>query len=128
MKKIFTFIVMAAAMLMFASCTGKLENPTVKNLIGTWDLVSTETVFADGTTTTVNATGVNYITITDSEFVIGDEKTQTTYSFAFKDNHLIVEGTIRYDLVSLTRNEMVLGDKLIIPFLVSEQKLTYKRR
>jgi hypothetical protein len=128
MKKIITFFAMLIMAVSLVSCNGKIENVTVKNLIGTWDLVSTEITYGDGTITKTIASGTDYLVISENQIIIGNGKTETTYPFRYDDPHFIIDGNIRYDVVSLTRKELVLADKWTIPILVSGQNLTYTRR
>ena len=66
--------------------------------------------------------------ISENQIIIGNGKSETTYSFRYDNPHFIIDGNIRYDVVSLTRKELVLADKWTIPILVSGQNLTYVRR
>lgn len=128
MKKIITFIVMAIMAIMLVSCNVKIDNPRVNNLIGTWDLAYTEITYGDGTVTKTTPTKQSYLVITENEIIIGEGNTETKYPFRFDNPHFIIDGNIRYDVVSLTRKELVLTNKWIIPILVSGENLVYNRR
>ena len=128
MKKfvyILAFLLMAAGM---SSCNMKIENPTVKNLVGTWDLVS-DTIISGTTETTTKATDGEYIVITETSFTRYSGNREVKSSFSFSNPHLFIDGNNSYDLVSLTHSEMVLStNSLLISLLGAEHQYKYKRR
>ena len=130
MKKIMYAL---AALLMLAglsSCDGEIKNVKINNLVGTWDLVTTTTVGHDGSVTTTNHNqGDSYMLIEKESITIGSGRIQTRSDFSFGDPYFIIDGDSRYELVSLTRNQMVLkSNSLVVSILVKEQTLTYQRR
>jgi len=128
MRKIFYAF---AALLMIAglsSCNSEIKNVKTQNLVGTWDLVSTSTTFTDGTTTTTNSTSGEYIVISESTFTTVSGNSQTEYSFAYNDPHLLVGGSNWYDLKYLSRQDMILTSTLPMGILINEISYTYKRR
>ena len=128
MKKIVYFL---ASLLMAAglsSCNMKIENPTVKNLVGTWDLVS-DTIISGNSETTTTATNGDYIVITETTISFFSGNRETKYPFSFSNPHLYLDGNNSYDLVSLTHSEMVLKtNSFIVAILGGEHRYTYKRR
>ena len=128
MKKlvyVFTLLLMAAGL---SSCNMKIENPTVKHLAGTWDLVS-DTIISGNTETTTTATNGDYLVITDTTISFFSGSRETKYPFSFSDPHLYLDGNNSYDLVSLTHKQMVLKTNSILgSILGAEHHYTYKRR
>ena len=129
MKKIIYAI---AALLMMAglcSCDGEIKNVTTKNLIGTWDLVSETVIYTDGTKTTTDVSSSGeYVVIGENTYTVVSGKHQTEYPFVYRDPHLFIDNTNLYDLVSLTRKEMVLKSTLTLGILITDHTYTYKRR
>ncbi len=130
MKKIFYAI---AALLMtvgLSSCNSEIKDVKIGNLVGTWDLVSRTTIALDGTTNTTNYNqGDEYMLIEQSKITFGYDNRTTSYPFSFGDPYFIVDGSSRYELVKLTRNEMVLKDNSLIGSLLTKEITnTYQRR
>ncbi len=119
-----TVLLMTAAL---SSCDGEIKNVTTKNLVGTWDLVSETTVFTDGTKTTTEKSGESII-IGENTYTVVSGNRQTEYSFEFRDPDFLINGSNLYDLVSVTRKEMVLRSNLTLGILISDQTYTYKKR
>ena len=128
MKKlvyIFASLLMLASL---SSCNGKIENPSVKNLIGTWDLVS-DTIISGNTEATTVAKGGEYIVITETTFSSCSGDREVKSPFSFSDPHLYIDGMNTYDLVSLTRNEMVIKtNSALYSLFGGEHRYNYKRR
>ena len=128
MKRLVYFI---AGLLMIAglsSCNNKIENPTVKNLVGTWDLVS-DTIISGNTESTTKATSGDYLVITETTFTSYSGGTEVKTPFSFSNPHLYLDGSNSYDLESITRNEMVLStNNILISLLGAKHLYTYKRR
>lgn len=127
MKKL---VYLMASLLILAgltSCDAEIKNASIKNLIGTWDLVSETTVGYNGSTSTENyAKGESYLVIREKEIEQHTGKISVTNPFSFGDPYLIIDGTNRYEIVSLSYKTMVLKDNLAL--LVKQRTLTYQRR
>ncbi len=130
MKKIFYAIAAMFLALGLSSCNGEIKDVKIGNLVGTWDLVSRTTVTLDGKTnqTSYNQ-GDEYLVIEQSKITFGYGNRTTSYPFSFGDPYFIVDGNSQYELVKLTRNEMILKDNSLLgSLLTKEQTLTYQRR
>ena len=126
-----TIIKLAAILLSIAglsSCDAEIKNVTVKNLVGTWDLVSETVVSYSGTETTTKVTTGEYIVITEDSFTEVNGNRETKYSFSYNDPHFIVDGANLYDVKSLTRKQLVLRANILIPLLQTDHWYTYERR
>lgn len=127
MKRIISIIAVAIVALGLSSCNSKIENPTERNFIGTWDLVSVETIYKDGTVTTSPSKTLDYLVITESTISFYDaDKLSRQGKFAVKDNVIYVDGYASYDIENLTRKEMTLKQEGLLGLYTN--KYNYKRR
>ena len=128
MKKIFQLIAAAALVLGLSSCNAKIENPTARNFIGTWDLNTIEVTTPGGSVTTTPVKTLDYLVITDSTISFYDNDRLTkSGKFAVKDKIIYYEGTPYYNVESITRKEMVLSQDGLGIF-VSGYKYFYTKR
>ncbi|MBO4455734.1 MAG: hypothetical protein J5759_04740 [Bacteroidales bacterium] len=128
MKKILNILAAAALLLGLSSCNGKIENPTARNFVGTWDLNTIETTTPGGSVTTAPVKTLDYLVITDSTISIYEaDKLSRSGSFAVKDNVIFIDGISYYTVESLTRKEMVLSQSGL-GILVSGYKYYYTKR
>lgn len=130
MKKI---IYALAALLMVAglsSCNMEIKDPKINNLIGTWDLVSETTVSHKGDTSTeAYPKGNTYWVIKEKEIEQHEGKVAVTQPFSFGNPYFIIDGSNRYEVVSLSYSKMVLKDNnLLVSVLVKERLLNFERR
>ncbi len=128
MKKLIYALSALLLAVSLSSCDTEIKNAGSKDLIGTWDLVSTTVVLGDGTETTTKSTNGDYIVIAQDSYTSVSGNRETKSSFSFNPPHLIIGGDNLYDLVTLTRKEMVLKATLYIPILQREVRYTYQRR
>ena len=127
MKKIIYALAAILAAVSLSSCDSEIKNVKINNLVGTWDLVSETTVGYNGSTSTESfPKGESYWVIKENEIEQHTGKISITEPFSFGDPYFIIDGTNRYELISLTRKTMVLKDRLTL--LVKERTLTYNRR
>ncbi|MBO4671809.1 MAG: hypothetical protein J5640_08245 [Bacteroidales bacterium] len=128
MKNLFHFIAITAIVLGICSCNTKIENPSARNLIGTWDLQRTEIISPDGTVTSSQPKTLDYLVITENSISFYDsDKLSKEARFAVKDNVIYVDGVASYDIDNLTRKEMTLSVDGF-GLLVSSYKYYYKKR
>ena len=128
MKRIISIVAVALVALGISSCNIKIENPTARNFIGTWDLVSTEIVAPNGSVTTTPSNSMDYLIITENTISYYEaDKITNHYSFGVKDNKVFVDGTARYDIESFATREMTLTQDGF-GLLVSKYKYHYKKR
>ena len=66
MKRILIILSAVVLALGLSSCNGKIENPTARNFIGTWDLISTDVVATDGTVTSTPCKSLDYLVIEET--------------------------------------------------------------
>jgi hypothetical protein len=130
MKKIIYAI---AALLMVAglsSCNAEIKDPKINNLIGTWDMVSETRINLKGeTTTNAFAKGENYWVIKEKEIEQHTGKVSVTEPFSFGSPYLIIDGSNRYEIVSLSYSKMVLKDNNILAsLLLKEKTIEFQRR
>ena len=134
MKKFFYAIAALLMMVSLSSCDTEIKNVKTKNLVGTWDLTTRTFLYNDGTTTTTSvAQGDSYLVIAEDKITTGSGSREVSVPFRFDDPYFYVDGNRTYELVSLTRSQMVLKDislagSLIGALLSEETTLTYKRR
>ena len=128
MKKLFYAVAAMLLALSLNSCDTEIKNASTRNLIGTWDLVSTTIVYADGTESTTKNTDGEYIVISQDSYTVVKGNHETKYSFSFNPPHLIIGGDNLYDLVSVSYKEMVLKGMVYIPILQREVRYNYQRR
>lgn len=128
MKRIISFIAAAALALGICSCNSKIENPTARNFIGTWDLQRTEITGTSGSVTTTQPSTLDYLVFTENSISIynADELTKQG-KFAVKDNVIYIDGVASYNIDSFTRKEMTLSVDGF-GLLVSNYKYYYKKR
>lgn len=128
MKRILIILSAVVLALGLSSCNGKIENPTARNFIGTWDLISTDVVATDGTVTSTPCKSLDYLVIEENTISFYEsDKISKHGKFAVKDKVIFFEGNAYFDVESLTRNEMVLNQSGF-GLLVKEYRLHYKRR
>lgn len=128
MKRILIILTAAVMALGLSSCNGKIENPTARNFIGTWDLVSTDVVATDGTVTSSTSKSLDYLVIEENSISFYEsDKIVRHGKFAVKDKVIFFEGNAYFEVESLTRNEMVLNQSGF-GLLVKEYRFHYKRR
>ena len=111
-----------------SSCDKEISPVQMKNLVGTWDLVSEDVSYPDGSTVNTPGKG-QYIVITDKTFTSYDKngKEVRSCSFTYNDPHFMLDGISEYDLVSLKKKEMVIKQNLF-QILTTDHKYNYKRR
>lgn len=128
MKKIFYIIAAAVIALGLSSCNSKIENPTERNFIGTWDLQSYEIVGADGSVTNMTPKTLDYWVVKDGtiSFYEADQLSREG-SFAVKDKMIYINGVSTYKIDEMTRKEMTLSQDGF-GILVSTYKYHYKKR
>ena len=128
MKNILKTIAVLAAVLSLSACDQEIKNVQVKDLIGTWDLVSEEVSYPDGSTVSTPGKG-QYIVITETIYTSYDKKgrEERSCSFTYTNSHLMLDGVSEYDVVSLKKKEMVLKQNLF-QILTTDHKYNYKRR
>lgn len=128
MKKFFYILAAAALVLGLSSCNGKIENPTARNFIGTWDLNKIETTTPGGSVTTTPVKTLDYLVIADGTISIYEaDKLSRSGSFAVKDNVIFIDGVSYYTVESLSRKEMILSQNGL-GILVSGYKYYYTKR
>lgn len=128
MKRILIILTAAVMALGLSSCNAKIENPTARNFIGTWDLVSTDVVATDGTVTSSTSKSLDYLVIEENSISFYEsDKIVRHGKFAVKDKVIFFEGNAYFEVESLTRNEMVLNQSGF-GLLVKEYRFHYKRR
>ncbi|MBR5906061.1 MAG: hypothetical protein IKZ51_06365 [Bacteroidales bacterium] len=128
MKKIFYIIAAAVIALGLSSCNSKIENPTERNFIGTWDLESYEIVGADGSVTSVAAKTLDYWVVKDGTVSMYEaNKLSREADFAVKDKMIYINGVSTYRIDEMTRKEMTISQDGF-GILVSTYKYHYKRR
>lgn len=128
MKRIISIIAVAIVALGLSSCNSKIENPTERNFIGTWDLQSYEIVSPDGAVTSMAAKTLDYWVIKDGTVSMYEAgKLSKEAAFAVKDKAVYINGVYAYKIEELTRKEMTLSQDGI-GILVSSYKYHYKRR
>ena len=128
MKKIFYIIAAAVIALGLSSCNSKIENPTVRNFIGTWDLESYEIVGADGSVTNMAPKTLDYWVIKDGTVSMYEANNLSREAdFAVKDKMIYINGVSSYRIDEMTRKEMTISQDGF-GILVSTYKYHYKRR
>lgn len=128
MKKIFYIIAAAVIALGLSACNAKIENPTERNFIGTWDLESYEIVGSDGSVTSVAAKTLDYWVIKDGTVSMYEaNKLSREADFAVKDKMVYINGVSTYRIDEMTRKEMTLSQDGF-GILVSTYKYHYKKR
>lgn len=128
MKKFIYVIAAAALALGLSSCNMKIENPSARDFIGTWDLESVEIVSPDGTVTTTPSKTLDYWVIKDGTIAIYEaDKLSKEASFAVKDKAIYIDGINSYRIEEMTRKQMTLSHDGF-GILVSSYKYHYKKR
>ena len=135
LKYTITFLLVCAGL---SSCSKEIDNPTIKNLIGTWDLETLTWTTESGADTTIfthkGLKDVSYIRITKDEYICPEESGGESHiPFRFTYPHLYLGTVNKYDLVFISTTKMVLkanvadistGDGSILPLYTR----TYKKR
>lgn len=128
MKRIINIIAAAVIALGLSSCNAKIENPTARNFVGTWDLESIETMASSGSVTTTPVKTLDYLVITETTIQFYEkDKLDREGTFAVKDKVIYVNGSAYYNVESLTGKEMVLSQSGL-GILVDSYKYHYKKR
>ena len=128
MKKFFYIIAAAVIALGLSSYNAKIENPTERNFVGTWDLQSYEIVSPDGTVTSMAAKTLDYWVIKDGKVSMYEAgKLSKECDFAVKDKAVYINGVYAYKIEEMTYKELTLTQDGI-GILVSTYKYHYKRR
>ena len=128
MKKIISLIAAVAMALGVCSCNSKIENPTERNFIGTWDLQRTEIIGTSGSVTTSQPNTLDYLVFTENSISFYDaDKLSKQAKFAVKDNVIFVDGIATYKIDNLTRKEMTLSVDGI-GLLVTSYRYYYTKR
>ncbi|MBR4809286.1 MAG: hypothetical protein IK031_03295 [Bacteroidales bacterium] len=123
MKKILTIL---SAVALLCSCATRIENPTHRNLIGTWDLVSETTVYKDGSTVTNAITTGEYLIITEDRFTVVRGNVISEYPFTFENPRLYLAGVNVYNLEFVSHTELKLNPAEPVQDPVSRVTIKYR--
>ena len=128
MKRILNILAAAVIALGLSSCNAKIENPTARNFVGTWDLQTIETLASSGSVTTTPVKTLDYLVITETTIHFYEkDRLDKEGTFAVKDNVIYVNGSAYFNVESLTGKEMVLSQSGLGLF-VDSYKYHYKKR
>ena len=135
MKKLLFLALFIFSIGALTSCNKEQDTQdiTIKQLIGTWDLVSIETYYTDGTIKKTNGDG-DYFVISEDIITYFYKDTEgindngKPWTFSFISPHFMIGGFNTYDLVSLKNKTLTLKRVLILSSDIEKELFTYNKR